>query len=191
MLRRSGSMPIHKLENGDTTGEEKEKEREGGEWSTKEQENASQHENEDGEPDTYRASSFARLNRAARDTSLSSFAVNDTNGITLDTYTDLASNCNNSDAREAAALSTASGAGAPAPVFTTIITTPASTAPPQPKHAYTHPSSTASSKILRQNNLNHHRCQQYSNHYHRRPRQLHRRPPHLQQAGAPARGEPL
>jgi hypothetical protein len=120
-------MPIHTLENDDTTREEKEKERKEKKGNTKEQENANQHENEDDEPDTYRASSFARLNRAARDTSLSSFAVGDTNGITLDTYTDLASNCNNSDAQEAAALSTASGA--PAPVFTTIITTPASTAP--------------------------------------------------------------
>jgi hypothetical protein len=92
-------MPIHTLENDDTTGEEKEKERKEKKGNTKEQENANQHENEDDEPDTYRASSFARLNRAARDTSLSSFAVGDTNGIT------------------------------PAPVFTTIITTPASTTP--------------------------------------------------------------
>ena len=120
MLRRSGSMPIRMLGNDDTTEKEKEKE------------STNQHENEDDELDTYKASSFARLNRAARDTSLSSFAVGDTNGITLDTYTDLASNCNNSDAQEAATLSTTSSAPAPAPVFTTIITptpTPASTAP--------------------------------------------------------------
>jgi hypothetical protein len=100
MLRGSGSMPIHKLGNDDTTEKEKEKERKEKKGNTKKKENVNQHENEDDEPDMYGASSFARLNRAARDTSLSSFAVGDTNGITLDTYTDLASNCNNSYAQE-------------------------------------------------------------------------------------------
>jgi hypothetical protein len=61
MLRRSGPMPIHTLGNDDTTEKEKEKE------------NMNQHEDEDDEPNTYRASSFARLNHAARDTPLSSW----------------------------------------------------------------------------------------------------------------------
>ena len=99
MLRGSGSMPIHTLGNDDTTEKEKENERKEKKGTQRIKRTRISIRIDHDEPDTYRAP-FARLNRAARDTSLSSFAVGNTNGITLDTYTDLGSNYNNSDAQE-------------------------------------------------------------------------------------------